>query len=201
MQILLGPPPLLEEWESRPLHPDVQGGPLPGAFLDRYEAVMGHEPPGPPEVDGPFRRAAHAIMGYEIFPPPVGGRVLRRPVRVGDTVGLLYRFLPWLTLFFASRVTEVFDGAGGRGWRAGFTYRTLPGHPELGEETFAVEKDAVTGEVRFSLDNWSRPGGVLTWLFLPLARRLQRRASLAALQAMAARCAGEPQPTRRTEAP
>lgn len=201
MQILLGPPPLLEDWESRPLLPHVQGGPLPGAFHDRYEAVVGHEPPGPPEVEGPFRRAAHAIMAYRIFPLGVGGRVVRRPVRVGDTVGLLYRFLPWMTLFFASRVTEVFDGAGGRGWRAGFTYRTLPGHPELGEETFAVEKDSATGEVRFSLQSWSRPGHPLTWLFLPLARRWQRRASLAALQAMAAHCQGTATPVRRTRVP
>lgn len=201
MQILLGPPPLLEEWESRPLQDDVQGGPLPGAFHDRYEAVVGQEPLGPPEVDGPYRRAAQAIMAYRIFPPNVGSGVLRRPVRVGDTVGLLYRFLPGVSLFFASRVTEVFDGAGGRGWKAGFTYRTLPGHPELGEETFAVEKDAVTGEVRFYLESWSRPGHMLTWLFLPLARRVQRGASLAALHAMTARCGGEPQATRRTERP
>lgn len=190
MQILLGPPPLLDDWESR--HPDrmVEAGPPPGCFRDRYETLVGREAPGPPEVDGPFRRAAHAIMGYEIFPAPVGGRVLRRPVHRGDTVGLLYRFLPWVTLFFASRVTEVFDGPGGAGWRAGFTYRTLPGHPERGEETFAVEKDAVTGEVRFSLDNWSTPGHPLTWLFLPMARRAQRRASEAALRAMVERCRG-----------
>lgn len=201
MQFLLGPPPLLEEWESRRLQPDVQGGPPPGAFRDRYEALVGREAPGPPEVDGPFRRSAHAIMGYEIFPTWVGGRALRRPVRVGDTVGLLYRFLPWVSLFFASRVVDVFDGPGGAGWRAGFTYRTLPGHPETGEETFAVEKDAETGEVRFSLDNWSRPGHPLTRLFLPLARLLQRRASHAALRQMAERCARrETQEARRNPA-
>ena len=72
--------------------------------------------------------------------------------------------------------------------RAGLTYRTLVGHPELGEETFAVEKELATGRVRVALRSWSRPGTVLAKVFLPFVRRMQvsaSRRSLDHLQAVA----------------
>jgi uncharacterized protein (UPF0548 family) len=58
----------------------------------------------------------------------------------------------------ACRVIDKFEGSQGNVWRSGFTYRTLQGHVALGEETFAVEKDMVTGRVTASLTSWSRPG-------------------------------------------
>jgi uncharacterized protein (UPF0548 family) len=84
-------------------------------------------------------------------------------------------------MFVASRVVEVFDDATPIGWRAGFTYRTLIGHAELGEETFAVEKDRTTGEVTASLTAWSRPGHWLTRLGYPYARWCQKHAGRSAL--------------------
>lgn len=166
--------PDLARWEARPIHPESRGPAPPGAFHDRHERIVAVEAAGPPERGGPFERVLEAILGYDIFPADIGeGVVRRRPVQLGDTVGLTYRFVPGLRCFFASRVTAV-DGQG-------FTYQTLCGHAEIGEERFRVEKDERTGEVRASLSAWSRPGLWYVRLVTPLARRLQLAAGRRAL--------------------
>jgi uncharacterized protein (UPF0548 family) len=180
---LLGQQPYLGEWEARPIAPAVASGPRPGDAHDVHERVVAHEPPGPPEPGGPFEILAQAIRSFRIFPETMLERVLRRePVQVGDTVGALYPFFPGIDLFFASRVTAVLDGKEGGWWRAGFTYQTLVGHPELGEETFCVEKDEATGQIQVALRSWSRPGAWLTWFAYSYARRSQLRAGRAALE-------------------
>jgi uncharacterized protein (UPF0548 family) len=97
-----------------------------------------------------------------------------------------------MALFFAARVVDRFDGPDGGLWRTGFTYRTLAGHPELGEETFSVEKDLATGRVRVALRSWSRPGTWFTRLGRPAMRRLQRFANAAALDHLEAAARGRP---------
>ena len=47
----------------------------------------------------------------------------------------------WLRVSAPCEVTEVVDDDAARG----FTYRTLPGHPERGWESFVVTHDAATG--------------------------------------------------------
>jgi uncharacterized protein (UPF0548 family) len=106
-------------------------------------------------------------------------------VQVGDTVGVSYRLAPGIELLFAARVTATFDEERGGVWRTGFTYRTLIGHPECGEETFSVEKELATGRVSVALRSWSRPETVLA-LLLPLwVRRQQVRAGRAAVAHLA----------------
>ena len=51
-------------------------------------------------------------------------------------------------------------GAGDESDRRGFAYGTLPGHPESGEELFAVRYDAATDEVHAEVVAFSRHG---TW--------------------------------------
>lgn len=178
--------PALDElvaWEALEPAPEAAGGPLPGAHLDEHVAVIGREPPGPPLEDGPHRRAAAAILAYDVFPRALLRTLVRRtPVQAGDTVGALYRLVPGLELRFASRVVDVFDRQEGELWRTGFTYRTLPGHPELGEETFAVEKHLPSGEVEVSLRAWSLPGAPPVRALAPLARLVQWRAGRRALR-------------------
>ncbi len=202
LQILLpwlGMRPALEDWERRPFWPDVDEGPRAGDRRDIHEREVGAEAPGVPEPGGPHERVAAAILGYDIFPPRLVRGVLRRaPVEVGDTVGIHYRFLPGVDLFFAARVTARFDGRVGAAWHTGFTYRTLCGHPELGEETFSVEKDLRTGRVRVALRSWSRPGTLLARLFAPWVRRQQLRAGRAALVYLARRSAPARDPFRFT---
>ncbi len=172
----------LESWEARPLAFGSAGPPPANAFHDRHERIVAVESPGEPEAEGPYTRVARAILSYEIFPARVGKPVLRRAVQPGDAVGLRYHFLPGLDLFFASRVARVFTRQLADGWwSSGFTYQTLEGHPEMGEETFSVLKRHATGEVRVLIFAWSRPSWPILQPVLPLARHLQLAAGRAAL--------------------
>jgi uncharacterized protein (UPF0548 family) len=60
----------------------------------------------------------------------------------------------------------------------GFAYGTLPGHPESGEERFAVRYDPNTSAVHAEVSAFSRPG---TWWikaggpFVPIVQRLMAR--------------------------
>jgi uncharacterized protein (UPF0548 family) len=180
--LLPGQKPRLEVWIARDFPTTALAGPGPSDDRDRHARVVGHEISGEPLPLGPFRRVATAIMDYRIFPSPLITAILARtPVQLGDTVGLTYRLLPGLRMFVASRVIDVFDGPTPTGWRTGFTYRTLAGHAELGEEAFAVEKDRETGEVTASLTAWSRPGHWLTRIGYLYARWCQKHAGRAAL--------------------
>jgi uncharacterized protein (UPF0548 family) len=184
MQYLwFGQEPSLTAWESRDFWPGSERGADPRCNQDVYEQRIGLEAQGEPEPDGLHRRAATEILGYRIFPPRLVTGVLRRePLEAGDTVGIVFRFVPGLRLFFAARVVETFDRQQGALWRTGFTYRTLVGHPEYGAETFCVEKDTTTGAVTVALRSWSRPGTWLARLTSPFVRSMQIRASKAALE-------------------
>lgn len=179
---LLAPKDLarLENWESRPIHPQVRQGPRFFSFHDDTSGLIASEPAGPAEAD--FARVESAILNYDIFGPSMGRGLLRRePVQVGDTVGLRYTRLGWVHLFFACRVTEVFrQRPCQEGLESGFTYQTLSGHPEVGEETFRVYKTG-QGQVYGQLRAWSHPNWY-TWPGLPLARYLQREAAHAAIR-------------------
>jgi Domain of unknown function (DUF1990) len=59
------------------------------------------------------------------------------------------------------------------------------GHPVLGEETFSVEKDLATGQIRVALRSWSRPGILLARMLAPAMRLVQGHAVRAALDHLA----------------
>ena len=190
MDVLVFGSPDLGRWQARAFNATA---PRDGDHRDVYERDVAREEPGPPVDGGPHRRAAAAVLRYDIFPPRLIEPVIARaPVEVGDAVGAHYVGFPLLRIFFASRVVETFDGErGGDGWwRTGFTYRTLAAHPELGEETFAAEKELATGRVRVALRSWSRPGNWLTRVASPLLRRVQVGASHGALAHLAERADG-----------
>lgn len=67
------------------------------------------------------------------------------------------------------RVVAVVDGPD----RRGFSYGTLPGHPECGEEQFLLER-AVDGRVRFTVSAFSRPATRLARLGGPVTGIVQR---------------------------
>jgi hypothetical protein len=197
---VFGQRPNLDAWTSRPFSPGVEQGPRPEDNRDRHERIVGREEPGSPVSGGPHHRLAAAILGFDVFPPRLARGVLRRtPVQVGDVVGVAYHFVPGLDLFFAARVIACFDELTDGVWRTGFTYRTLAGHPECGEETFCVEKDAATGHVLVALRSWSRPATFLARAAARLVRRLQLHAGRSALDHLgsvaAAAPLAAPQPT------
>ncbi len=174
-------PAVLSRWEHRPVHPRSQQGPTPRSHHDRHRRIVAVEAVGPPLRGGAFERVAESILAYRIFPPQVGTPVLVSQVCMGATLGLRYRLLPGLQLFFASRVVDVFERRSDELWRSGFTYQTLVGHPELGEETFWVEKNLTNGAVEAGLQAWSELN--FAWLrpLEPLCRYLQLSAGKSAL--------------------
>ncbi|MGW4632776.1 DUF1990 family protein [Nocardia sp. NPDC004415] len=58
--------------------------------------------------------------------------------------------------------------------RRGFAYGTLPGHPEIGEELFAVEYDPTDDTVYGLVTAFSRPGAWYVRLGGPVVRLIQR---------------------------
>lgn len=187
MQFLLpGMRPALERWKSKAIHPQAPKDAVPSPFHDLMEVTMAQEEPGEPEENGAFRKLSDAVLHYDVFGPRIGETCLEHtPVREGDTIGLAYRFLPSLRLFFASRVVHVFENElTENGWRTGFVYQTLIGHPELGEEIFEVIK-LREGPVVFRLEAWSRPNLWFVKLFTPWARLIQKRAARCAREYLA----------------
>ena len=82
------------------------------------------------------------------------------------------------------RVVEIVDERD----RAGFTYATLPGHPERGVESFVVARDA-GGDVRFEIDVVFSPATLIAKLSGPLGTWLQRRGTRRYLHALVIACA------------
>jgi len=120
--------------------------------------------------DGLLGWAAHRGAGVEVVPAD--------EVATGQTVAIVTRQLG-LWLLAACRVTEVVDDAAS----FGFTYATLPDHPECGQETFTV---GLEGEdVYFEIVPVWRLEDPLVRLGAPVARWLQRRGTTAYLDALA----------------
>jgi uncharacterized protein (UPF0548 family) len=115
------------------------------------------------------RWAMHTNAGVSVGPVPLVA---------GETVVMWTRTLG-LWLLLACRVTEVIDSDD----RFGFTYATLPDHPEQGEESFVLTLDSVS-EVVLTIRAVSRSGTFLSRAAGPVAKSLQRRYTDAYLNAM-----------------
>jgi uncharacterized protein (UPF0548 family) len=101
--------------------------------------------------------------------------------RTGDLVVVRLHLGP-IRVTGPTRVVRVIDEP----TRRGFSYGTLEGHPEAGEEEFLVERRG--NEVWASVRAFSRPGRWFTRLGAPVATRLQSRATAAYLGAVRAHC-------------
>lgn len=84
-------------------------------------------------------------------------------VRVGWAAGPVRLTAP-------CRVVRVVDEPN----RKGFAYGTLPGHPEVGEESFIIDLDDAGG-VWFEVTAFSRPARWYSRLGSPVSRLVQRR--------------------------
>lgn len=127
-----------------------------------------------------FDTAAARLFGWDMHraagirvarstPPPVVGVDVRLDAGIGPL-----RLPAWC------RVVAVVDTPD----RRGFTYGTLAGHPEIGEETFLVERTA-DGRVVGRVVAFSRPGRWFTALAGPIGPVLQKRIARRYLDAMA----------------
>jgi len=95
------------------------------------------------------------------------------PLEPGQVVAVLARSIGlwWLN---ACRIVAVSNEEGPI-HRFGFTYGTLPGHAECGEERFLVEWDRTNDTAWYDILACSRPRHVLARLGYPWVRRVQKR--------------------------
>lgn len=135
-------------------------GPLPAGYHHvRAERVIGHG-------RAVFARAADALLSGGVQRRAGATvRLSESPLRDGTRFDMrLGPFgIPCLVVW-AERDDD----------HAGFAYGSLPGHPECGEERFALTL-APSGEVTFTITAFSRPGRWFTRLAGPLNRLVQKR--------------------------
>lgn len=95
------------------------------------------------------------------------------PIERGQVVGILARSLGVWSLN-ACRIVAVIDEDGSVK-RFGFSYGTLPGHMESGEERFLIEWQREEDGVWYDILAFSRPRHFLARLSYPWMRRMQKR--------------------------
>lgn len=110
-------------------------------------------------VEGLRTWVAHEGAGLRIFP--------HEPVTPGATVIAVTSLGP-AYVGAPCRVAAVFEEP----HSFGFSYGTLPGHPEQGEESFVVERR--DGSTYFSICAFSSPVDPLARAAGPVARAVQR---------------------------
>ena len=97
-----------------------------------------------------------------------GARVTVEPERaplVEGTVVAVTAGIPLLAIVGVCRIVRVIDEAD----RFGFAYGTVPPHPEVGEESFLLTRDAA-GAVTFTVRSVSRAVALPARLAPPIAR-------------------------------
>lgn len=146
-----------------------------GYRLDRHARQLGHGRPA-------FERAREALRTWQMHTASGLDVAETTPPTVGAVVAMAAS-LPIGYIDVLCRVVAVDDESD----RYGFTYGTLPTHPEQGEESFAVSIDQ-DGTVTAHIVAVSRSRHPLSRAAPPVARWLQRRATtryLDAIQALA----------------
>jgi uncharacterized protein (UPF0548 family) len=108
---------------------------------------------------------AHHRAGVVVHPSDV-------PIVAGTTVALAVPLFGVHALA-ACRIVAVVREAN----RFGFSYGTITGHPERGEEAFIIERDGDT--VRFRITAFSKPADPLARIGAPVARLVQQRVTRA----------------------
>jgi uncharacterized protein (UPF0548 family) len=128
--------------------------------------------------------AGHRSAGGVLAPPVP-------PLTVGATMAFGIRvFGIWAT--GTCRIVEVLDSD----TEFGFSYGTLPHHPEEGEELFAV-RDNRDGTVTFRVAAFSKPAGLVTRVIGPFGRFIQRLMTRRYLNGFAAWASASDPVTRR----
>src|SRR3954471_9362381 len=134
----------------------------PGYGRLRRQAVVGH---GPRD----FQRAQACLMTWRMH-TRAGVRVsATAPVAAPGTVVVLAAGVRPFQVLAPCRVVYLVSEA----HRQGFAYGTLPGHPEIGEESFVVQP-LDDGTVVLDIRAFSRPGAWYARLGGPLTRLTQR---------------------------
>ena len=166
---------LLEQAEAaEPTYPEVgatRSDRLPDGYRhDRDERRLG----------GSFEAAVEAIRGWG---PQRGAGIDLVPAEARVEPGATALFVIRATPFWAVapvRVAYVVDEPD----RFAYAWATLPGHPERGEASLSLERDA--GGMMLRVVSFSRVDDPIARLGSPLARRLQRRVTAGYAETLAA---------------
>ena len=162
--------------EAQPTYSDI-GASLAGLgpegfHHDRYQILLGHgSETFHRAVNGLKSWKAHTAPGFRVFPQD-------EEIRIGATV-VVTLGAPFLALAAPCRIVRVIDEPS----RWGFAYRTLPGHPEEGEEAFVVSISP-DETVLFEIVAFSRPGDSLVRLLGPIGRGVQKGGTHGYLRAL-----------------
>jgi len=114
----------------------------PGYSHDRCSIVLGPDACFDTARDGLKHWQAHKAAGMRVFPDT--------PLLSGATHIIVVRVGPFFVLA-PIRIVTVTNQPD----RYGFAYGTLPGHPQVGEQRFTVQKSG--GEVEFNIVAFYRP--------------------------------------------
>lgn len=130
---------------------------------DRNEVLIG-------EGAADFAAAVEALKHWRMF-PSTWTKVLPSPIEweAGKEVAVMFRLLG-VWWWNSCRIVYVIDEP----HKAGFAYGTLASHVEKGEEIFLIEMEE-DGSVWYRIQAFSQPHFILTKIFKPIARRLQRK--------------------------
>ncbi len=172
-----------ERAKMAPTHPST--APTESGYQRRHFARdLGHGPTVFESACAGLRHwAGHANAGVEIHP---SGADLAE----GLTVAIVTRQLG-VWVLAACRIETVVEESDA----FGFTYATLPGHPERGHESFTIRQ---TPEgVRFEIDVVSQPASTLVRMTAPVGRSLQRRITSQYLDGLKASSQPRPKVTDR----
>ena len=131
----------------------------PGYHHVRVRERIGDESAFDRAVFGLRTWVAHEGAGLQIFP--------RDAVQPDATV-VAVTSLGFVQMVAPCRIVAVFKEPG----TFGFSYGTLPGHPEIGEESFGLER--FDGATFFTVSAFSRPVDLLARLSWPIGRKVQR---------------------------
>jgi uncharacterized protein (UPF0548 family) len=178
----------LDDLRCRQINYDPSGAPLDGRtdghwHVDSGDAVIGHEPPGPPLPGGVWESACLLVLHYEFTDPRILRAVYRRDDELlGRDMLLEGRFFG-LRFYLGVRVTRVIDETRGSGVGAqhvwGWSYQTLQGHLEQGRLNYEVIKNLASGQVIFRVSGYSRRAPVsdpvIRWGFRLFGRWTQQR--------------------------
>ena len=160
-------------------------GTPPGGFtVDRVHAELG-------SGRRVYRQACDALRRWEPF--DVGWVQVPwpdTPLEPGRTVVILVRVFGIWSLN-ACRIVHVFDQEDGALRRFGFSYGTLPGHAEAGEERFAVHWDRDSDRVSYDILAFFRPHRLVVRVAWPYLRHRVNRFRRESAAVMRAAVAGD----------
>ena len=147
--------------------------------VERQDAIVGREPPGPPLPDGPFVRACRAVRAYRFADPRITRGHFEPPELSSGSDLLVEAFAPPISMLVGLRVGALLDEADDAHTIRGIRLDTLAGHVLDGSEWVIVQKDHRTGTIGLRLDVQWRPSRLLNWWMRLglrlLGRQTQRR--------------------------